>query len=774
MAEINRAAVIGAGTMGLGIAGQLANAGVDVLLLDIPIEGENRNAICDRAIERLLDENQPGLLHEKNLERITIGNIEDDLQRLSNVDWIAEAVDERLDIKKNLYKEIDAVRKPGSIVSSNTSTIPIALLVEDMPEDFRAEFAITHFFNPVRYMRLLEIVRGEHTRQDVIDCLEHFNESRMGKGIVLCNDTPGFLGNRVGVFAIQTALHTAFEMGLKPEEADAVFGRPMGIPKTGVFGLYDLIGIDLMGDVAKSLDSILPDTDVFHAVAAEIPLMQRMIEEGHLGNKGTKGGFYRLQDPADGISKQTLDFDSFSYRDFDRRKPQGAVDSELAGDFTLLLDQDDRYGQYAWEVLSNTLCYAADLVPDVNESLFAVDDAMKLGYNWLQGPFEMIDAIGTDRFIERLEREHRTIPPFLRVAAGKSFYRVADGALHTLRADGSYEELRRAPGVRRLSEERRTLKPLFENNKASYFALSNELGLVEFHSKANTLDGESMHLLADAVQHAAENFKGLIIHNDAQHFSCGVNLEGVLDFVVNEDWNGIDQFLDHFQQTCLSLQHAPIPVVAAPSGLSLGGGFEVVLHSDKVIFHANSVTGLVETVVGVVPGGGGVKEILHRWYDREGDVTKAAWQAFINIGYGKTARSPLEAEPLAMFREGIDEYVMNRDRLLQAAIDATLALSRNYQATRRPPLQMPGRDVWQEMQEWLAKARDKGNLTSHDVTTGTQIAMIVTGGDVDAGTVMTENEICDLERTAFLTLAKTDESRARISFMLEHGSPLRN
>jgi 3-hydroxyacyl-CoA dehydrogenase len=263
-----------------------------------------------------------------------------------------------------------------------------------------------------------------------------------------------------------------------------------------------------------------------------------------------------------------------------------------------------------------------------------------------------------------------------------------------------------------------------------------------------------------------------------QHFSCGVNLEGVLEFIVNEDWDGIDRFLDHFQQTCLSLKHAPIPVVAAPSGLSLGGGFEVVLHADKVIFHANSVTGLVETLVGVVPGGGGVKEILHRWHDREGDVTKAAWQAFMNIGYGKTARSPLEAEPLMMYREGIDDYVMNRDRLLQTAVDATLALSSAYCAsggpTRRPALRMPGREVWQEMRDWLLKTQRKGYLTPHDVTTGSQIAMIVTGGDVDAGTSMTENEICDLERKAFLTLAKTDETRARIQFMLEYGSPLRN
>ena len=330
MYEINKAAVIGAGTMGLGIAGQLANAGVDVLLLDIPADGENRNAHGERAIERLLDENQPGLTHRDNLERITIGNIEDDLHKLADADWIAEAIVERLDLKKSLYEKIDTVRKRGSIVSSNTSTIPISLLVADMPADFRAEFAITHFFNPVRYMRLLEIVRGEDTRAEVVECLEAFNESRMGKGIVVCNDTPGFLGNRVGVFAIQTALHAAFRLGLKPEEADAIFGRPMGIPKTGVFGLYDLIGIDLMSDVAKSLVSILPDGDMFHEVSAEIPVMKRMIDEGHLGNKGTKGGFYRDADNSDN-TRRTLDLDSFSYREHDAQGQHYRCNREHVG-----------------------------------------------------------------------------------------------------------------------------------------------------------------------------------------------------------------------------------------------------------------------------------------------------------------------------------------------------------------------------------------------------------------------------------------------------------
>ena len=772
MYDIKKAAVIGAGTMGLGIAGQLANAGVDVLLLDIPADGDNRNAHAERAIERLLDENQPGLTHKDNLSRITIGNVEDDLDKLADADWIAEAIVERLEVKKTLYKKIDAVRKAGSIVSSNTSTIPISLLVDDMPVEFRSEFAITHFFNPVRVMRLLEIVRGENTKAEVIECLEAFNEARMGKGIVICNDTPGFLGNRVGVFAIQTALHLAFEMGLSPEEADAIFGRPMGIPKTGVFGLYDLIGIDLMSDVAKSLVSILPGDDVFHEVSTEIPVMVKMIGEGHTGNKGTKGGFYRSVDGSN--NRETLDFAGFSYRDFDENKPQVAIEAELAGDFTRLFATDDKYGQYAWEILSRTLCYAANLVPDVNESLVAVDDAMKLGYNWLQGPMEMIDAIGVDNFIARLELEGRDVPAFVKTAAGKSFYRVDGGVLQYLLADGSYTDLRRADGVTRFSETRRTIAPILENAVASYFELPNQIGLVEWHSKANTLDGNSMALLQDAVAHASENFRGLIIHNDAQHFSCGVNLEGVLTFIRNADWAGLDQFLNHFQQTVMAMRYSPIPVVAAPSGLSLGGGFEVVLHADRAVLHANSVTGLVESLVGVVPGGGGVKEMLYRWSEREGDVVKGAWQAFMNVGYGRTARSPLEAEPLAMFRNGVDSYVMNRDRLLDTAIDVAQEMSDNYSTERRQPLAMPGRDVWDEMVEWLKKAQSKGHLTPHDVTTGSQIAMIVSGGDVDAGVTMTEEEICGLERKAFLTLAKTAETRARVEHMLNHGSPLRN
>jgi 3-hydroxyacyl-CoA dehydrogenase len=774
MYEINSAAVIGAGTMGLGIAGQLANAGIPVVLLDIPSAGASRNAVCERALQRLLDDRQPGLLHKDFVERITIGNIEDDLDKIGEADWIAEAVVERLEIKKALYKDIDAARKPGSIVSSNTSTIPISLLVEDMPESFRREFAITHFFNPVRYMRLLELVQGEDTSQEVIDRLEEFCDRKLGKGVVVCNDTPGFLGNRVGVYAIQKALHTAFEMGLTPEQADAIFGRPLGIPKTGVFGLYDLIGIDLMSDVAKSLESILPQDDPFHAVAAGIPVMAQMIDAGRIGNKGGKGGFYLPAQAGKGVSRKTLDFDTFEYRDFESCALQAANDAETSGDFTPLLDLDNELGAFAWEVLSNTLCYAASLVPDVNESLVAIDDAMKLGYNWLHGPFEMIDMIGVDRFIARLESEDRAVPPFVRSAAGESFYRARKKQLRYLESDGGYSKLRRAKGVWRFSELRRTLEPVEENAAASFYEFKRGIGLVEFHSKANALGADSMRLLESAVEYATHKLQGLVIHNDAQHFSCGADLATILGFVENGDMTGLDEFLEHYQKTLQSMRYAPIPVVAAPSGLSVGGGFEVLLHTDKVVYHANSVTGLVESLVGVVPGGGGVKEMLYRWYEQAGDMTQAAWNAFMNIGYGKTARSPLEARELAMFRDDSDTWIMNRDRLLKAATDAVRELAPGYTVKKRQPLAMPGRDAWAEMRDWLQKAHNKGQLTPHDVTTGEQIAMIVTGGDVDAGTELTENDLFDLERRAFVSLGKTLQTRDRIRFMLEYGTPLRN
>jgi len=767
-----KVAVIGAGTMGAGIAGQVANAGIEVWLIDLPTGNkgdDNPNALAERGLERLRDPDQPGLISDEAESFIHLGNTRDDFDQLADCDWIAEAVVERLDIKKALYKRLDETCHDKTIISSNTSTIPISLLVEDMPESFRQRFAITHFFNPVRFMRLLELVRGKDTDPAIMSTLASFCEQQLGKGVVQCLDTPGFLGNRVGVFAIQCALHAAFDLGLKPLEADALFGRPMGIPKTGVFGLYDLIGIDLMSDVVQSLVNILPAEDAFHQEAASISMMTQMIENGQTGNK--KGlGFY--QDSDNG--REVLDLKDLTYGPAPRLNLALAEKAEQQG-VKHLLEDSGVHGQFAWRVLSRSLCYAASLVPEVGDSPIGIDDAMKLGYNWIKGPFELLDDIGLDYFINRLEADNMTVPPFLLEARGSSFYRVHQGQLQCRLIGGEWQTIQRDEGVVRFTEKRQTIQPVNTCAVASWYDLDN-IAMVEFHSKANALDAESMLILADAIdQVESRNMRGLVVHNDAQHFSCGVNLQAVRGFFRKEDMDGLDQFLAQFQQTVHRMAHIKAPVVAAPAGLSIGGGFEVVLHAKQVICHANSTMGLVESLVGVVPGGGGCKETLYRWIELlqcDEDITKASWKAFMNLGYGKTSTSPIIAKKNAMLRPN-DRFLINRDRLLPAAVNAINDASEQVSFIR-PDLSMPGAPVFKEMTEWLAKNRDKGFFTPHDVVVGTEMARIVTGGEVEPGTVWSEQDLYDAERSSFLRLVSGEATRLRIETMLENGSPIRN
>lgn len=766
--------------MGAGIAGQVANAGIEVLLLDLPGDGSNVNATAQRGLDRLQNPASPGVMDADAAARITVGNIRDDLHRVANCDWVAEAVVERLDVKHQLYRDLETHLSDHAILSSNTSTIPISLLTEGMSEPLRERFAITHFFNPVRFMRLLELVRGEHTSDGVMQTLGHFCEQQLGKGVVDCADTPGFLANRVGCFAIQCALHEAFKCGLSPQEADAVFGRPMGIPKTGVFGLYDLIGIDLMSDVASSLVGILPPDDAFHAVGSPLPQMIKMIANGQTGNKGGKG-FYRSGDSG---NRQVFDFDTETYIDFERPVIKIADEAEQQGVAVLLAD-NSQHGHYAWQVLSQTLAYAAALIPEVGDDPLAIDDAMKLGYNWIKGPFELIDEIGPALFATRLQQDQRAVPPYLQMIAADGpdsrCYRVDNGRYQRrLWPSGNsgpalWSELNHGDGVARLNEIRNTLQPVASNASASWYEY-NEVALVEFHTKANALDTASMEVIARALDGVAERgLKGLVVHNDAQHFSCGVNLSGVQDFYQRNDWAGLDAFLNHFQQTCLRMARADFPVVAAPVGMSIGGGFEVVLHAQQVIAHANSVTGLVECMVGLVPAGGGCKETLYRWKEQldlaDTDISDAAWKTFMNIGTGKTATSPQLARQQAMLRES-DNYLMNRDRLLDSAVNCV----HNSKAIHhpRPDLHMPGREVFAAMQEWLDKAQAAGKITAHDSVVGQAVAGIVTGGDIDAGTIWSEQDLFDAERRAFLQLAKTDATQARINSMLGSGQKIRN
>ena len=451
MPSIERAAVIGAGTMGSGIAAHLANARVPVLLLDVPgPPGGSRNATVEQALERIGSASPPPLVHPDRASLITPGNVEDDLERVADADWIAEAVVERLDVKQALYRRIDALRKPGSLVSSNTSTIPLRSLGEGMPEAFRRDFAITHFFNPVRFMPLLELVAGEDTRAEAVEALADFCDRRLGKGVVRCADTPGFLANRVGCFALQVALVEAHSLGLSIEEADAVMGRPVGIPKTGVFGLYDLIGLDLMADVARSLVAELPADDPFVEVADGIPMLHRLIESGRAGNK-SGAGFYRTVSVDGARAREAVDLDSGEYRPASRDVPDAVAAADRGG-VAALVAHSSPAGRFAARVLARTLGYAAGLVPEVGEDLSAVDEAMRLGYNWSRGPFELVDALGVGWVRDALAEQGRAVPPLLEAAGEGIVYRVAGGQLERLGVDGAFAPVRRPQGVLRLGD----------------------------------------------------------------------------------------------------------------------------------------------------------------------------------------------------------------------------------------------------------------------------------------------------------------------------------
>ena len=761
--SIRKVAVIGAGTMGAGIAGQAANAGCDVLLLDLPSEGVDVNALAQKGLDRISNPADPGIISQEAGTRISVGNIRDDFDKLAECDWIAEAILERLDLKKDLYKKLDDVCKDTAIISSNTSTIPIKLLVEDMPLAFRKRFAITHFFNPVRFMPLLELVSGEDTDPKIMSELHLFCDEKLGKGVVPCLDTPGFLGNRVGCYAIQAALHTANDMGISPQEADAIFGRPMGIPKTGVFGLYDLIGIDLMSDVASSLVSILPQGDAFHDVGAKLSLMENMIANGQRGRK-TGAGFYRINDG----QKEVINLESGEYEAVKALNIPVAMKAEKEGIIHILQDKS-KYGDYAWKVMSNVLSYAASLVPEVGDNPVAVDDAMKMGYNWIKGPFELIDEIGVDYFIERLESEQRPIPDYLKQVAGSSFYK----GLNVQQYKGDWGPVERPEGTLRFNDKRKTLTPVSSNTEASSYDVDG-IALVEFHSKANALGAGSMQILDGALDRvASDKMKGLIVHNDAQHFSCGVNLNTVRAFFETKDWDGLDKFLDHFQQTVHKMAVAEFPVIVAPVGLSLGGGFEVVLHAKQVICHANSNMGLVESGVGVIPAGGGCKETLYRWIDKkDGNVEEGAWEAFMSLGYGKTASSPLHARDLAMLRDN-DRYVNNRDRLLSESL-AAIQDGSEQRRFERAPIAMAGQPLFDKMVAWAVDMQARGKLFPHDVFVSTEIARIVTGGEIEPRTPWSEQDLYDAERRAFLTLAKTPETQERIRTLLDNGKAVRN
>jgi 3-hydroxyacyl-CoA dehydrogenase len=771
---IERAAVLGAGVMGSGIAAQIANAGIPVLLLDVVPEGaDDRNALAKGALERMQKADPAPFMSRQAARLVTPGNLEDDLDALGDVDWIVEAVVENLAIKQALYARLEGVRKRGSIVSSNTSTLPLARLTEGLPKSFARDFLITHFFNPPRYMRLLEIVRGPKTRPDAAGALADFADRCLGKSVVLCKDTPGFIANRIGSYWMQAALAAAFEMGVPVEEADAVLGRPLGIPKTGIFGLADLVGIDLLPHVAASLRAALPSDDPFHEVDREWPLIRRLIETGYTGRKG-KGGFYRLN-RADGQRvKEAIDLETGKYHVADKPRLD-CVDAAKAGP-RALFESDERAARYAWRVMSGTLAYACSLVPEIADDVAAVDGAMRLGYNWKWGPFELLDRIGPAWFRDRLAAAGIDAPPLLERVGEGTFYRTEQGRLQDLTVDGDYADVVRPDGVQLLADIKRRGKPVARNGSASLWDIGDGVACFEFHSKMNAIDPDTLDLLDKAIGLVAKGFKALVVYNEGENFSVGANV-GIALFAANvAAWPMIEDIVAKGQKVYRKLKHAPFPVVAAPFGMTLGGGCEICLNADAVQAHAETYIGLVETGVGVVPAWTGSTELVTRWVQnkkRLGGPLPPLAQAFETIGMAKVAKSAFEAKELLFLREG-DGITMNRDRLLADAKAKALALVEGYRAPEKAAISLPGRSARLAMQIVVDGLRLRGAATPHDEVVADQLAVVLSGGDTDVTATVTDDDLLRLEREAFMSLIRHPATLARLEHMLETGKPLRN
>ena len=739
--NIKNVVVIGSGTMGSGIAAHLCNANIPVTLLDLKTE------ISEKARERIHKSRPPLLIDKSKINNIKIGNISDNFDVVKEADWIVEAVVERIDVKHQIYEKIFKSRKVGAIVSSNTSSIPIKVLSQNLTDTEKKDFCITHFFNPVRYMGLLEIVKNENTDLNKINQLKEFCEIELGKGAIVCNDTPGFLGNRVGVYAMQIAMTEAFKMKLSVEEADAIFGRPMGIPKTGVFGLYDLIGIDLMADVLKSFIKELPKTDEFHEVAKEIPLVKKLIETGYTGRKG-KGGFYRINKSGSTKVMEAINLKTGDY------SPSKKIDIKSDKvDLSGLINRKDRYGEYAWSVISKIIKYASSLVPGITNQFNDIDEAMRLGFNWAKGPFEMLEEIGVKNFFNKVED-----------FSGNNFLEE----LNKSKNENFYGERQKYTNIETLGKVKKTAVRLDGNDSAKIFRF-NDYNIVEFTTKANALDYDSM----DALKKATD--KPLVIINESMQFSAGVNLTYTMQFAEKNDFKSIEKFIKYFQETCKHLKYSKYPVISAPSGLTLGGGFEVMVQSNFVASHTNIVVGLVETIVGLIPAGGGCKEMLGRWLETEEakkDPNFAPLKVFDIIGYGKTATSPVEAEPLKYLRPS-DKKIMNRNSLLEVS-KKILSENKNFTAPEQLKFKLPGESVRVEMNKIIEKLYNEKIILDHGVEVAKELANVLSGGDTTIDRTLSEDDLFKLELDAFMKLIETKKTQDRIKHTLATGKPLVN
>ena len=774
---IRRVTVIGAGVMGAGIAAHCANAGLEVTLLDrVGPDAADPSSIARAALAKLLKTNPAPLMHPRFAARITPGNIRDDLPEAAKADWVIEAIIEKLDAKRDLYAQLATLRGPRTIVSSNTSTIPLGQLTAEMPLALRRHFLITHFFNPPRYMRLFERVAGADTLPEVVATIDFTADHVLGKTVVVAKDTPGFIANRIGTFWLHAAITQAIARGVDVETADAVLGKPAHVPATGVFGLVDLVGLDLMPHVLSSMQNTLPQSDAFHTLGPAPALLTQMIADGYTGRKG-KGGFYALGPDK---TKLVRDLTTGAYTPATRAKVAAVVAAKRAarGDrLRVLISHPSDAGRYADAVLSATLAYAAHLVGEIADSIADIDAGMRLGYNWGRGPLELIDELGTAWFAEHVDKLGLPVPAILRAAARRPLYRLHGAQRQMMTLDGTYAPIPIAEGVLRLDDLKRGAQPMMRNPSARVWDAGHGIAVFEFTSKMNTLDPLNLHLLNRARRELPRRgFKGLVIYNDGPNFSVGANLL-MLDVLATLRLQPLIRLvLWYGQRSVMAMKHGSFPTVVAPQGMALGGGAEIVLHGHAVVASAETYIGLVEAGVGIIPGWGGCKELLGRALAAKGPrgPLPPIAKTFEAIATAKVATSAHEARDLG-FLLPTDTVVMNPDRVLASAKARVLELAKNFTPPTPHTYPLPGPTAATALGLALKDFTLKGLATLHDNVVGRQLARVLSGGATDiTAPALHEEDLLLLERDAFLTLTATAGTRARIRHLLKTGKPLRN
>lgn len=798
--RINKVAVLGAGIMGSRIALHFANIGCRVLLLDMvprePNEAEKakgldtssplvRNRIVQELFAAAAKGSPSPVYSKESVSRVELGNFDDDMHKIKGVDWVIEVVVERLEIKKLIYDKVEAHRKEGTLVTSNTSGIPIHLMSEGRSEDFQKNFCGTHFFNPPRYLRLLEIIPGPKTNPEIIDFLMHYGDLYLGKQTVLCKDTPAFIANRLGIYAMVQTIRAAEEMGLTVEEVDKLTGPVVGRPKSGTFRLSDVVGLDTTVNVCNNLKGILKTDESVEAFDLP-PIMAKLMEKKWLGDKTGQGFYKKIKEKGQSVIL-ALDFDSMEYRPSEKAQfatlnTTKGIDV-LADRFAPLMAGKDKAGAFYRKTLTDSFKYASNRIPEIADELFRVDDAIKAGFGWEMGLFETADAVGVKEFVKIAEEEGNKPAQWVydMLAAGNaSFYKLEDGKkLYYDIPSGAYKVIPGRESFIVLDNIRKT-NVVWKNAGSSIFDLGDGILGIEFQSKMNTLGAEVIEGLNKSYDLAEKDFRGLVIGNDSpQAFSAGANLAMLFMFAIEQEWDEISMMIEQFQKTMMRARYSSIPVVSAPHSLALGGGCEINLHADKIVAAAETYMGLVEVGVGVIPGGGGTKEMALRCSDmyQPGDSELNILQnAFMNIAQAKVSTSAQEAMDMNYLIKGRDQIVLNRSRLLAEAKQSAIELAENgyTMPVKRTDIKVQGKAGIALFKAGIKAMRLGNYISDHDSLIAEKLAYVISGGDLSYAQNVSEDYLLELEREAFVSLCGERKTMERMQGLLSGGKPPRN